>query len=308
MSGLAVPSSKRYPRLDEGKGLGAVSKGSYGRVYAAVDQVTKQTVAVKRQLLPSDDAARELAFYKALSHAPHPNVMCLHDHFNAGIQEGTCLYLVFEFMDTTLWSMWKQRRRLLPLEVVQSFLRQTAAGLGHLHTCGVVHTDLSMANVLVACGGFEPRCGGVLRISDLGGAVSAIGMVIPEEKVKTTEYVRSPEVILGERELTPAVDLWALGVIALGLCCGSLVFCRLQNIDPAVQGLSMKDEVEDIFPGSVTFGNQVAFLGSVGLEPSLGALPRWLLAGELAGKITVMREQPSAFLRFFIGIATSGAR
>ena len=64
---------------------------------------------------------------------------------------------------------------------------------------------------------FEPRRGGVLRISDLGGAVSAIGMVIPEEKVKTTEYVRSPEVILGERELTPAVDLWALGGNCSGL-------------------------------------------------------------------------------------------
>ena len=291
-----MSSSKRYPRLDEGKGLGAVSKGSYGRVYAAVDQLTKRTVAVKRQLLPSDEAARELAFYSALSHAPHPNVMCLHDHFTAEIKEGACLYMVFEFMDTTLWSMWKQRRRILPLEMVQSCLRQTAAGLGHLHACGIVHTDLSMANVLVASGGFEPRRGGVVRIADLGGAASAIGMVIPEKKVKSTEYVRSPEVILGERELTPAVDLWALGVVALGLCCGSLVFCRVQNLDPAVQGLNMVDEVEEIFPGSVTFGNQVAFLGSGGLEPSLGALPRWPLAGELAGKITVMREQPSAFL------------
>ena len=112
-------------------------------------------------------------FAKALSRAPHPNVMRLHDHFIAEIKEGgvavPCLYMVFEFMDTTLWSMWKQRRRILPLEMVQSCLRQTAAGLGHLHSCGIVHTDLSMANVLVASGGFEPRRGDVVRIADLGG-------------------------------------------------------------------------------------------------------------------------------------------
>ena len=121
-------------------------------------------------------------------------------------------------------------------------------------------------------------------------------MVIPAEIVKSTEYIRSPEVILGVRELTPAVDLWALGVVALGLCCGSLVFCRMELLDPPVEGLATVKEVADIFPGSVTFSNQVAFLGCDGLEPSLGALPRWLLAGELAGKIAVMREQPSGFL------------
>ena len=96
--------------------------------------------------------------------------MCLHDHFIAEIKEGACLYMVFEFMDTTLWSMWKQRHRIMPLDKVQSCLRQTAAGLGHLHSCGIVHTDLSMANVLVARGGFEPRRGDVVRIADfLGG-------------------------------------------------------------------------------------------------------------------------------------------
>ena len=101
MAGPAVSGSKRYPRLDEGHGLGAVSTGSYGRVYAAVDKLTMQTVAVKRQILPSDDAARELAFYKALSHAPHPNVMCLLDHFMTDVKKGC--------VSTWCLSSWTQR-------------------------------------------------------------------------------------------------------------------------------------------------------------------------------------------------------
>ena len=290
--------SKRYRRMDEGKGLGAISKGSFGRVYVAVDSLTQQTVAVKRQVLPSDAASKELAFYLALSQAPHPNVMRLLDHFIADEPRGgQCLYLVFDFMDATLWDMWKTRRRLLPLAMVQNVLGQFAAGLGHLHHCGMVHTDLSMANLLVARSGFEPRCGDVVRIADLGGAVSATGMVMPAGKIVSTEYIRAPEVILGERELTSAVDLWALGVVALALCCGSLVFYRMEGFEPRVQGLASQGEVE-VFPGSVTFGNQVAFLGTVGLEPSLGALPRWSLARELAERTSVLLRatQPSVFV------------
>ena len=52
--------SQRYPRLDEGNGLGAGSRGSFGSVYAAVGTATGQTVAVKRQRLPPDAASREL--------------------------------------------------------------------------------------------------------------------------------------------------------------------------------------------------------------------------------------------------------
>ena len=288
MACMVAQGSKRYLRLDEGKGWGAVSEGSYGRVYAAVDKRSQRTVAVKRQLLPSDDAASELAFYSALSQARHPNVMSLLDHFTDEIGGRLCLYMVFDFMDATLWSMWKQRRRVLPLDMVQSSLCQLCAGVGHLHACGIVHTDLSMANVLMSAGGFEPRCKHVLRIADLGGATSAADMIIPLDKVKSTEYVRAPEVILGERELAPAVDLWALGVIALALCCGSLVFCRIDRVDPPVPGLNGVADVEEVFPGSVTFGNQIAFLGVAGLEPSFGQLPRWPLALNILKKTKVM--------------------
>ena len=80
---------------------------------------------------------------------------------------------------------------MLPLDMVQSSLCQVCAGVGHLHACGIVHTDLSMANVLVSAGGFEPRCKHVLRIADLGGATSAADMLILLDKVKFTEYVRA---------------------------------------------------------------------------------------------------------------------
>ena len=60
MAKSILPGPERFLRLDEGSG-GRVGQGSFGQIYMAVDQVTQQLVAVKRQSLPKEQAARELA-------------------------------------------------------------------------------------------------------------------------------------------------------------------------------------------------------------------------------------------------------
>ena len=106
--------TERYRLLDEGSLLGAIGKGSFGKVYVAVDLRTSTSVAVKRQQLPSTNASRELCFYKALSQERHDHVMLLLDHFIVATADRSFLYMVFEFMDTTLWNTWTLRRRVLP--------------------------------------------------------------------------------------------------------------------------------------------------------------------------------------------------
>ena len=60
---------------------GEAASGGYGRIYVATDERTGDVVAVKRQTTPSQAAAKEFNFYKALSQDPHPNVMRLLDSF-----------------------------------------------------------------------------------------------------------------------------------------------------------------------------------------------------------------------------------
>ena len=132
--------AQRYSRLDEGHGLGAVGKGSFGRVYAAVGAQSKMAVAVKRQQFPSDAAQRELSFYKALSHAKHRNVLELLDHF----VEKKYLYMVFPFCDISLYKLWEGRRGVIAPAQAHGLLSQACAGVAHLHAFGVMHTDLSM--------------------------------------------------------------------------------------------------------------------------------------------------------------------
>lgn len=271
--------AKRYKRLDEGCGLGAVGRGSFGRVYAALDRETQTTVAVKRQGLPSESASKELCFYKALSQEAHPHVMTLLDHFVDGgtsgesassqgglaSSQGGFLYMVFDFMDTTLWRIWEGRRRLVPLELARRFSAQLASGVAHLHDRAVVHADLSMQNMLV--GG-----GDVLRIADMGGAANAADMVLRPGEVITTLYARAPEVLLGARRLSVAIDLWAIGIASCALLTGSLLFWRPAGLEPRVPGLAASDEVD---PGGsapkrggrgaeeAVLANMAAFLGAL---------------------------------------------
>ena len=118
-------------RLDEGDGLGALARGSYGNIYIAMDKRTGSTVIVKRQKVPGNAAAGELAFYSALSQYSHPNVMPLLDHFIVHSATEAFLYMVFDVMDGDLWHPWKHHRRLLPMKSASRLLRQFVHGVAH---------------------------------------------------------------------------------------------------------------------------------------------------------------------------------
>ena len=282
--------ASRYRRLDEGCGRGAVAAGSFGRVYAAVDLQTQTTVALKRQRLPSDACSKELSFYKTLGQNEHPRVMRLLDHFvvdrsdsrssqaSSQCKTETYLYMVFDFMDCTLWHYWETRRRMVSPESSHRFILHAASGVAHLHEMGIVHTDLSMANLLLNHG--------ELRVADLGGAATAADLVFKKQEVVTTVYARAPEVFLGARHLSSAIDVWSLGVCGMALLTGSLVFWEGPGLEPK------PDERRDAI-----LANLVAFLGSVSPEAWPGCYELALFTESRAVlEGPGMRNSPADFL------------
>jgi len=171
--------------------------------------------------------------------------MRLLDHFvvKPSKDRPAFLYMVFDFMDTSLWLLWKQHRRVLPPERAVRFIRHVAAGIAYLHEVGIAHTDLSMSNMLI---GHE----NMLRIADFGGAANAAHMVIPPGTEITTEYVRAPEVILGCLRPSLAVDMWAVGVVSMALLVGSLVFYRPVADDGHERGRAQSFGQPGSSPGS----------------------------------------------------------
>ena len=78
-----------------------------------------------------------------------------------------------------------------------------------LHKNWILHRDLKPANIMVSSQG-------VVKIGDLGLArkfKSPLQSLYTGDKVVVTIWYRAPELLLGTRHYTPAVDLWAVGCI-----------------------------------------------------------------------------------------------
>lgn len=99
-------------------------------------------------------------------------------------------------------------------KVAVAWLADAAAAVVHLHRHGWVHGDLNPSNLLVSRDGRVSLCDlGVARRSGEDGPV------------RGTHAYMAPEQVRGER-WTPAVDVFALGVMVWELLSGSRLFHR----------------------------------------------------------------------------------
>lgn len=86
---------------------------------------------------------------------------------------------------------------------------QLLDALKAIHTAGVLHRDLKPSNVLL-----QADCS--LRVCDFGlarGIISAAHVQAPLTEYVVTRWYRAPEIMLGERAYTAAVDVWAAGAV-----------------------------------------------------------------------------------------------
>ena len=191
--------------------------GGMGAVYRAEQARLGRTVAVK--ILPvsitPDDEARERFEREAriLSGMSHPNVLGIHD-FGA-LEDGT-LYLVME------WAAGGDLAKLLdgkghPVAKVQAWVRQIAAALTAAHARGIIHRDLKPANVLVLEDGRLTLADFGLAHAQGGGFTTALTNV--GALFGTFEYM-APEQMESAGKVTPATDIYALGVITYQMLTG----------------------------------------------------------------------------------------
>jgi hypothetical protein len=196
--------------------LGVVGRGGMALVFLARDHERDETVAVK--LLADNLSAdsdlrerfrREAALAQRLS---HPNIVRV---LGSGETDGRA-YIVLEYVDGGSLADELLRDGALPAERVAALGAQAAAGLAHAHACGLVHRDVKPQNLLLASDG-------TLKVSDFGVARALDGtrLTQPGWIVGTASYL-APEQARGE-ETTPAVDVYALGVVLRELTAGATV-------------------------------------------------------------------------------------
>ena len=155
----------------------------------------------------SQSAIREMSLCSELSHV---NLIRLAEI----ILEDKCIFMVFEYCEHDLLQIIQYHsqsatRTPIPASAVKSMLWQLLNGVHYLHTNWVLHRDLKPANIMVTSNG-------EVRIGDLGLArlfYKPLHSLYSGDKVVVTIWYRAPELLLGSKHYTPAIDLWAVGCI-----------------------------------------------------------------------------------------------
>ncbi len=197
-----------------------LGEGGAGTVYRAVDRRTGREVALK---VLFEDAhgqqpkvlARFQREVKIIAGLGGPHTVQLLD---AGESDGL-LYFVYEYLEgRDLEQVIAEDAPLGTADTI-AILRQIAASLGAAHDLGLLHRDVKPANVRV----YSPRGAPYqVKVLDFGIARSfdsSVTRITSENALLGTPHFMAPEQIKGE-DLTPAVDVYALGLVAIELLTG----------------------------------------------------------------------------------------
>lgn len=200
------------PQLQMGKLLGA---GVFGHVFKAIDQNTKEEVAVKRIVKNGTKISREYVMYKMLEKSRH--VLRLKDffytvNFKGSIIQNMVFELAEEDLEKTLFKLRKGQIKM-SYKQIKKMIFEVVYGLSEMHKLNICHRDLKPENILIVKG--------VPKIADLG---SAKLLTKSNSPYIVSRYYRAPELILGVREYNLSIDMWSVGVIFYEFLFGYIPF------------------------------------------------------------------------------------
>jgi len=195
-----------------------LGRGGMGVVWRARDERLGREIALK-VLHPwvADDPELRQRFEReaaALARLEHPNVVRLYDVLEHDGQTVLVIELVEgDALDTII------RGRTVDWDEARGYCAPVAAALAHAHARGVVHRDLTPANILVE------RGSGRVVVTDFGLArLARSSRTAPISGVLagTPEYW-APEQAAGTAT-GPTTDLYALGCVLFRLLAGRMPF------------------------------------------------------------------------------------
>lgn len=178
----------------------------------------RQKAAIK--LVPADATKAELQLSrweraKALS---HPNLLQVFASGRCQLKAKNFLYVVTEYAEEDLSQILPYR----PLSTAEAreMLAPLTSALAYLHGQGLVHTHLKPSNVMAI--------GDQLKLSTDG--LRAAGES-PEDQGKASAY-DAPEI--GHEKLSPAADVWSLGITLVEVLTQKLPVRATPQADPDV--------------------------------------------------------------------------
>ncbi len=188
-------------------------------VYLAQDLKHDRRVAVKvlrPELAAVIGAERFLAEIRTTANLQHPHILPL---FDSGAAD-SFLFYVMPFIEGESLRQRLDRETQLPIGDAVRLATEIAGALDYAHRHNVIHRDVKPENVLLHDGSALVADFGIaLAASKAGGSrMTETGMSLG------TPHYMSPEQAMGQREITPRSDVYALGAITYEMLLGEPPF------------------------------------------------------------------------------------
>jgi serine/threonine-protein kinase len=203
--------------------LQLIGEGGMGVVYRARQTSIDRIVAIK--MLSGELAAdrgwvqRFESEARACSSLQHPNTIRM---FDFGQTRDGQLFMAMEYLDgVSLRQVITEQAPLDPMRVLH-IVGQCCGSLSEAHSLGIIHRDIKADNVFVLD---LPGSPDHVKLLDFGVAKMKMGENAPTQigVVFGTPQYMSPE--QGRAEpLTPASDLYSVGILAYEMLTGSVPF------------------------------------------------------------------------------------
>uniref|UniRef100_A0A667WX45 Cyclin dependent kinase 10 n=1 Tax=Myripristis murdjan TaxID=586833 RepID=A0A667WX45_9TELE len=224
--------------------LNRIGEGTYGIVYRARDTKSDEIVALKKVRMDKEkdgipiSSLREITLLLRLR---HPNIVELKEVVVGSQLES--LFLVMSYCEQDLASLLENMQTPFSEAQVKCIVLQLLRGLEYLHHNFILHRDLKVSNLLMT----DKGC---VKIADFGLARMYGIPLQPMTPRVVTLWYRAPELLLGTKTQTTALDMWAVGCILAELLAHKPLLpgsSEIQQVDLIVQLLGTPNE--NIWPG-----------------------------------------------------------
>ncbi|XP_068655686.1 cyclin-dependent kinase G-2-like isoform X2 [Aristolochia californica] len=217
--------------VDEFEKLNKIDEGTYGVVFRARDMKAGEIVALKKVKMAKEREGFPLTSLREINillSFHHPSIVDVKE-----VVVGSDLnqiFMVMEYMEHDLKGLMETMKQPFSQSEVKCLMLQLLEGIKYLHDNWVLHRDLKTSNLLL-------NNRGELKICDFGLARQYGSPLKPYTHLVVTLWYRAPELLLGAKEYSTAIDMWSLGCI----------MAEMLAKEPLFSGKSEIDQLDKIF-------------------------------------------------------------